>query len=62
VKYLLTVNGNVFPNNSKLVDHKLHHTHIPATLREPKMAEPGNVIHSVANTSSRKFLAFPFKK
>jgi len=60
VKYIFTVNGNVLPNNTNLVDHKPHHTPRSKTM-EPKMAVSRQFTDSVANTSCRKLQAFPFK-
>jgi len=61
VKYLLTINGNVLPNNPKLVQHKSHHTHTITTWTTPKIAEMRWYTDSVANTSCRKLGAFPLK-
>jgi len=62
VKYILTINGNVLPYNTKLVDHKPHHTPRSNTMIEPKMAVWHQFTDSGANTSCRKLQAFPLKK
>jgi hypothetical protein len=56
VKYLLTVNCNVLPNNKKLVDHKPHQTQ----WWNPKLRNRISLL-TVANSSCRKLQAFQLK-